>query len=541
MTVKVWAFTSDEEPMINPFRFLICAPLFLAVGCASPDNVGDAWMAGTVDLDGDGWFAEEDCDDLEAAANPGAVEVCGDAIDNDCDGEMGVCGMDWLIDLSDAHGTMVGERSGNHAGWSVAGIGDVNGDGFDDVAVGSWQDDTGGEYAGSVSIFHGPVLGSINLNRADAKLVGAHPGDHAGWAVSAAGDINRDGYADVIVGGYGAGEGAGAAWIVFGPIEGEQSLADADVHILGDGPYDYLGISVTGAGDLNHDGYPDIAVGAYGVDTPQYTDVGAVYVFHGPLMGVRSVSSADTTILGASGDDWFGYTVEAAGDATGDGHDDLLVGAPGVTRGGPDTGAAYLFRGDMSAVMTANGAHARLRGIDPNDRAGASVAAGDINGDAIADLVVGAWGSDVGYADAGAAFIVYGPVDGNVDLEHADATVAGDSAGDAFGFAVTVAEDINGDGLGDIIVGALQNDAGGPDSGSAYVIYGPVEVGVKNSAAEADVTLVGEVYNDRAGASVASAGDTDGDGYGDLLIGAHGNDSGGTDSGAAYLICGQGF
>ena len=525
--------------MMNPSRFLICAPLFLAAGCASPDDVGNAWVIGIVDEDGDGWFAEDDCDDHAAAANPGSVEICGDALDNDCDGEMGVCGMDWLIDLSEAHGTMVGEKAGSHAGWSVAGLGDVNGDGFDDVAVGSWQDDTGGEYAGAVSIFYGPVLGAINLNRADAKLVGAHPGDHAGWAVSAAGDINRDGFADILVGGYGAGVGAGAAWIVFGPVDGQRSLADADVRILGDQPYDYAGISVAGAGDLNSDGYPDIAIGAYGVDSPQYADVGAVYIFHGPLMGVRSVNSADATLLGSGPSDWFGYTVAAAGDATGDGRADLLVGAPGETRDGPDTGAAYVFRGDMGAMMTAGGAHARLRGIDTNDRAGASVAAGDLNGDGISDVVVGAWGSDVGSADAGAAFILYGPVSGLISLETADATIAGASPGDAFGFAVDVAEDINGDGLADVLLGALQNDAGGPDSGSAYVFYGPVAG--KGSASQADVTLVGEVYADRAGGSVASGGDTDGDGYGDLLIGAHGNDSGGSDSGAAYLVCGQGY
>jgi len=496
-------------------------------------------MAGTIDADGDGWTTEVDCDDHAAGANPGTPEICGDALDNDCDGEMGVCGMDGLIDLSDADGTMVGERSGNHAGWSVAGVGDVNGDGFDDIAVGSWQDDQGGEYAGAVSIFLGPVEGSINLNRADAKLVGAHPGDYAGWAVAGAGDINRDGFDDVLVGGYGADIGAGSAWIVFGPIEGEQSLADADARILGGQPYDYAGISVAGAGDLNGDGYPDIAIGAYGVDNVQYADVGAVYVFHGPLLGVRSVESADAKLLGGGPSDWFGYTVAGAGDATGDGRDDLLVGAPGVTRDGPDAGAVYLFRGQMSTTMTAIGAHARLRGVTANDRAGASVAAGDLNGDAISDVVVGAWGSDDGFADGGAAFIVYGPVQGDLDLAAADVTVAGASPGDAFGFAVTVAEDINGDGLADVIVGALQNDGGGPDSGAAYILYGPVDG--KASAAEADVTLVGEVYNDRAGSSVASAGDTDADGYGDLLVGAHGNDSGGSDSGAAYLIRGQGF
>jgi hypothetical protein len=243
--------------------------------------------------------------------------------------------------------------------------------------------------------------------------------------------------------------------------------------------------------------------------------------------------------VGAGIDDWFGYSLAAAGDATGDGRDDLLVGAPGVTRGGPDTGAAYLFRGQMAGSMTAAGAHAILRGVFTNDWAGASLGAGDLDGDGISDLAIGAWGSDSSADGGGAVFVVYGPVNHDVNLENAPTIITGAEVGDAFGFSTAIVADINGDGLADLLVGAVGQDGGGPDSGAAYLFYGPVDR--EGSADDAAVRLIGEVYDDRAGSSVTSAGDTDGDGYGDLLIGAPGHDRGGTDSGTAYIICGRGY
>ena len=520
--------------IVLPFFLLV-----LAAGCVGEGRIGPVTLDGVTDADGDGWMDFEDCDDAEPAANPGRIEICNDGVDNDCDGEMGVCAMDWLIDLSEAHGVLVGEDDDTHAGWSVAGVGDVNGDGFDDVAVGSWQDDEGGAYAGAVYVVHGPITGSINGLLADAKLVGAEAGDHAGWSVAGAGDVNRDGYADLVVGGYGSEGGSGKAWIVHGPVSGTVSLDDADAVLHGAAEYDYFGIAVVGAGDLDGDGYPDVAVGAYGVDTPQYLDAGAVYVFHGPLLGHRSAEMADATLLGAGNGDWFGSSLAAAADATGDGRPDLVVGAPGVVRAGPDTGAVYVFRGEMGSMMTAAGAYARVRGILENDRAGSAVGAGDLDGDGITDLAVGAWGSDAGAADGGAAFVMYGPLEGSRDLENADATFAADRPGDALGFSVAVARDVNGDGRDDLVVGSVDDDSGGPDSGAAWILYGPVEGELGPD--DADVKLVGEVWDDHAGASVAGLGDVDGDGFGDVVIGAHGNNRGGSDSGAAYVVCGQGF
>ncbi len=527
------------------------AALFsLTLAACSGSTGPDAWMPGVEDLDMDGWAGFVDCDDAEPAANPGMEEICGDGIDNDCDGSPGDCGLDTVIDLSEASGRLVGSSSGEHAGWSVAGVGDVDGDGLDDIAVGSWQDDEGGPYAGAVWIVPGPVHGSLNLSRAIAKLVGEAPDDHAGWSVAGAGVINRDGFNDVLVGAYGANEGAGAAYLVLGPMEGTISLADADATLRGEQDLSAVGFSVAGVGDLDADGYPDIAIGAYGHDSPAQDDIGAVYVFRGPLTGVRSTATAHATLLGVGEGDWFGYSVSGAGDVDADGHDDLLVGAPGVFRGGPDAGAAYLFSGPFAGTRTSAGSRAQLLGQSENDRAGGSVGGGgDVDGDGFADVVVGAWLADgpagdnpTGTVDAGAAYVVRGPFEGAIDLAtEADATVHGPHANAAAGFAVDVAPDVDGDGLDDLVIGVVKDRSGGTDAGAAWVLHGPFEGAISLAEDVRGTKLVGEVWDDRAGASVAGVGDTDGDGYGDVVIGAHGSDRGGVDSGASYLICGRGY
>ena len=181
--------------------FVLCA-LFALAACES-EGPGSISLDGSADEDGDGWTAARDCDDLEPRANPGRSEVCMDGIDNDCDQSHNGCELDRMIDLSHADARLVGEGDGDHSGWSVAAGGDIDGDGFDDILVGAYEDDQGGDFAGAVFVFYGPVTGSINLNLADAKLVGEEAFDHAGWSVASAGDLNRDGHDDILVGAYG--------------------------------------------------------------------------------------------------------------------------------------------------------------------------------------------------------------------------------------------------------------------------------------------------------------------------------------------------
>ena len=519
---------------------LICASLLLAACEADP--AASVVLDGSADEDSDGWRASDDCDDLDARANPGRSEICMDGIDNDCDQSHNGCQLDRMIDLSVADARLIGEGDGDHAGWSVASGGDIDGDGFDDILVGAYEDDEGGDFAGAVFVFYGPVTGSINLNRADAKLVGEAAFDHAGWSVASAGDLNRDGHDDILVGAYGADTSdvsAGAVYVVLGPVHGRLDLCDADARLEGASAYDYLGISVAGVGDTDGDGYPDVMAGAYGVDT-QDDDVGAAYLFRGPILGVKSVATADAVVLGGGYGDWFGWAVAGAGDVDGDGLSDVLIGAPGVASAdGPDSGAAHLYLGPIEGIRTAAGADATLRATHGNDRAGASVAGGDLDGDGHSDLVIGGWGADDSFEDAGAVWIFYGPVHGDHPLESADATIGGEEDGDNAGISVAVVGDVNSDDRADLLVGAAGDDTGGPESGSAWLVYGPIEGDF--SLADADAKLVGEVWNDRAGGSVAGAGDVDGDGFDDLLVGAHGNDRGGADAGTTYLIYGQGW
>ena len=420
----------------SPLRLLPLLLCGVLAACSQPHDPGYALLEGSVDADGDGFMAFEDCDDNNAAMSPILDEICMDGLDNDCDGTDNGCGLEPIIDLSQSSSRLIGERPGDHAGWAVSGGGDINGDGYGDILVGAYEDDEGGEFAGAAYVFFGPVAGSLNLSRADAKLVGEAPFDHAGWSVASAGDLNRDGFDDILVGAYGsdwAGDGAGSVYVVLGPVEGNYKLSDADARLDGASAYDSAGISVAGLGDTDGDGYPDIGIGAYGNDSGGL-EAGAAYVFRGPLLGVRSLANADAVLQGSEAGQWFGYDLAGVDDVDGDGLADLLVGAPGADHNGPDTGAAYLYLGPIRGVRTANGADGRLLGEEANDRAGSAVSgAGDVDGDGLADLAVGAWGIDKAAEDSGGAYVVYGPATGERSLADADSLISGERAGDNAG------------------------------------------------------------------------------------------------------------
>jgi Ca2+-binding RTX toxin-like protein len=476
---------------------------------------------------------------------------------------------------------LIGDTANDAAGLGVASAGDINGDGYDDFIIGAHANDAGGTTAGAAYVIFGKAsgLGDIDLGTIPAgagfKILGDAPNDHAGLSVASAGDVNGDGFDDLIVGAYynaAGGAGAGAAYVIFGKASG---LADIDLgslaatdgfKITGDAAGDEAGIAVSSAGDVNGDGFDDIIIGATGVDQfsyPYHGAVGAAYVIYGKESGFTNIdlgalSSADGfKITGDGALDSFGRSVSSAGDVNGDGFDDMLVGAYLNDAGGNNSGAAYVIFGkesgltniDIATLGSADGF--RIQGDLAYDYTAKSVSsAGDINGDGFDDIIIGASGVSANGSGAGAAYVIYGKAAGfgNIDLgtmTSADGfRIIGAAVDDYTGLSVSSAGDVNGDGFDDLIVGAPLNDASGRlNAGAAWVIYGKAG-GISGidlrTLSDADgFKIVGASDYDAAGFGVSAAGDINGDGFGDLLVGASGVDAGGTDAGAAYVIFGH--
>jgi hypothetical protein len=404
----------------------------------------------------------------------------------------------------------------------------VDGDGHDDLLIGPWS--FASEIRGAAYLVRGPVTGTLDLSRADAKLVGEAAEDCAGCDISGAGDVDGDGRGDLLVGAYGNDEGgdfAGAAYLVLGPVTGTLNLALADAKLVGEEAGDAAGRRVSGAGDVDGDGHDDLLIGS------AENDESSAYLVLGPVTGTLDLSLADAKLVHTTQD-------SGAGDVNGDGHSDLLFGASAIFSGS-DAGAAFLVLGPVTGTLDLSSmADATLMGEEVGDWAGDGVSgAGDVDSDGHDDVLVGAIHNSEGGRYAGAAYLVLGPVTGTRDLSLADAKFVGERPGDAAGLAVSGAGDVNADGHADVLVGSLYNDEGGLDAGAAYLVLGPVTGTFDLS--RADVKLVGQYVAEHAGETASGAGDVDADGRDDLLVGAPWRNEPGPTFGAAYLIYGGGL
>ena len=429
---------------------------------------------------------------------------------------------------------------------SVSGQGDINGDNYSDIIIGVPNASPGGRsQAGAVYVIYGnTTLSDIDLSVTDTtspnyfsdskgfRVLGGANGDNLGRSVSIVGDINGDGYSDIIIGALNADPGgrslAGEAYIIYG----NTTLSDIDLSVTdttyssyfsnskgfrvsGEADEDRLGNSVASAGDVNRDGYDDVIVGALNAAPGGRFLAGEAYVIYGnATLGDIDLAETDiTAITYFSNDKGFRVSGEAVGDTLG---------------------------------ISTDGA-------------------GDVNRDGYDDVIIGAWTADPGgRINAGEVYVIYGNTTlSNIDLSVTDTTspsyfsntkgfkILGGVRGDTLGTSAGGAGDINIDGYNDVIVGTLNASPGGrSQAGEVYVIYGnttlsDIDLSVTDTTSPSYFSntkgfkILGGVDGDRLGVSVASAGDINNDGYDDIIVGASNADPGGRNrAGEAYVIYG---
>ncbi|MBN2170128.1 MAG: FG-GAP repeat protein [Candidatus Krumholzibacteriota bacterium] len=415
-----------------------------------------------------------------------------------------------------------GGATSTNFGYSVCTAGDVDGDGYDDILVG--DPFTGSFTGGRITVYYGSASG---LSHLDSWFCAGASYSHLGESVSTAGDVNGDGYADIIAGAptyENAGNvEEGAFYIWFGDPDGFGDTT-ADQWYQSNSDYLHLGRAVSLAGDVNGDGYGDVLVGCVPY-TDYTTEHSRVYCYLGGESGLEA--SPSWTIYGETDTEGFGYEVATAGDVNGDGYADVLLGARSHTDDYSGEGKAYLYLGYYDGLATTP--FWTETGGEEGASYGAVATAGDVNGDGFSDILIGACNADGASVDRGMCYCYHG----RGDAPRLEVGWAGDSGQTTahLGWGLAMIGDVNGDGYDDALLGAPDYDNGQTDEGAAWLFLGshlglsfvPVWYCESNQA------------DAQFGYALAGAGDVNGDGLADVIVGADYYDEDYTNEGAAFV------
>lgn len=466
-----------------------------------------------------------DCADDDPAVSPAADEVCSDGIDNNCDGLPGDCLLDSLVTVEDdALGPLGGLARNDYAGLHLTTGDGLLGDGLTTLVVSSDRADVTDEDEGMVFLRSG-LVDEPELLSTSVRLTGVSSGGRFGSS-AAASDWDGDGQSDLAVGA--PLTLAGSSYLFFGPVTGNRDASTADITFFGDASEDRFGWTLSAAGDVNGDDVADLLVGAYTNDAGG-TSSGSVYVYLGPL---TSEKPALIQIPGAYSGDRAGFSVSGAGDVDGDGLDDVLVGADRVDLTTENEGSVYVVRGPVTGLSSLADADWILRGEAEEQMLGMSVAVvGDLNGDGNADIMAAAPQSSLVYLASWSA-------GGDVSVSSSSFARFQAEPGAALGQSVSPVGDMDGDGTPDLVLGAPLEG----DGGAAWLLYGPFS----GLYTEADSTIKSSTSGATLGYALAAPGDLNGDQSPELFLSAPNSSSDPSNddkrkTGVIWLVLGSGL